>query len=141
MSGHARITGAEVRARLDHPVIDADAHIVESTELVDEYVREIGGPDVFERWSKRPPRYGPTKMIWWGSPSGKYTADRAMSLLPKYFAERMGECGIDFAHLLTTIGIARFATGYVRSRSSRSLHPRKRSASSNMRSSSSVIKP
>jgi len=106
MSGHARITGAEVRARLDHPVIDADAHIVESTELVDEYVREIGGPDVFERWSKRPPRYGPTKMIWWGSPSGKYTADRAMSLLPKYFAERMGECGIDFAHLLTTIGIA-----------------------------------
>src|SRR5579884_2701642 len=82
MSGHARITGAEVRARLDHPVIDADAHIVESTELVDEYVREIGGPDVFERWSKRPPRYGPTKMIWWGSPSDRTptpTSSRAPS--------------------------------------------------------------
>jgi len=106
MSGHARMSGGELRAKLDHPVIDADAHVVESTLLVDEYIREIGGPSVFERWSKRPPRYGPTKMIWWGAPSAEHTADRAMSLLPKYFAERMGECGIDFAHMLTTIGIA-----------------------------------
>jgi predicted TIM-barrel fold metal-dependent hydrolase len=106
MSGHARISGGELRAKLDHPVVDADAHVVESTALVDEYIREIGGPAVLERWSKRPPRYGPTKMIWWGAPSGAHTADRAMSMLPNYFAERMGECGIDFAHMLTTIGIA-----------------------------------
>jgi predicted TIM-barrel fold metal-dependent hydrolase len=106
MSGHARTSGGELRAKLAHPVIDADAHVVEDVGIVSAYVREIGGPGVAERWSKRPPRYGPTKMIWWGSPSGEHTADRAMSLLPKYFAERMGECGIDFAHMLTTIGIA-----------------------------------
>lgn len=106
MSGHARISGGELRAKLDHPVIDADAHIVEIDGLLDEYIRELGGLAVFERWKKRPPRYGPTKMIWWGAPSGRHTADRAMSLLPKYFAARMNECGIDFAHMLTTVGIA-----------------------------------
>jgi hypothetical protein len=106
MSGHARMSGGELRAKLDHPVIDADAHVVECSFALDEYIREIGGPRIYERWSKRPPRYGSTKMIWWGAPSGKYTADRAMSLLPRFFAERMGECGIDFAHMLTTVGIA-----------------------------------
>lgn len=106
MSGHARVSGGAVREKLDHPVIDADAHVVECTFLVDEYIREIGGGAVHERWIARPPRYGSTKMIWWGSPSGAHTADRAMSFLPKYFAARMNECGIDFAHMLTTLGIA-----------------------------------
>jgi hypothetical protein len=106
MSGHAARTGAAIRAQLDHPVVDADAHLVECDFVLDEYVREIGGPAVFGRWAQRGPRYGPTKMIWWGQPAGAHTADRAMSLLPNYFAERMGECGIDFAHMLTTAGIA-----------------------------------
>jgi predicted TIM-barrel fold metal-dependent hydrolase len=98
------MTGRELRAKLGHPVIDADAHLVECDFAIDDYVREIGGPAVLERWQKRPVRYGPTKMIWWGQPSR--TRDRAMSLLPRYFAERMDDCGIDFAHMLTTVGIA-----------------------------------
>src|SRR5665213_2809601 len=43
--------------------------------------------------------------IWWGAPSGAHTADRAMAMLPKFFESRMDECGIDFAHMLTTYGI------------------------------------
>jgi predicted TIM-barrel fold metal-dependent hydrolase len=105
MSGHTDQTGAEVRAQLDHPVIDADGHIVECESLVNEYVWEIGGPAILERWMTRPARYGKTKMMWWGLPSGSHTADRAMSMLPRYFAARMDECGIDFAHMLSTIGI------------------------------------
>ena len=100
------MTGSELRTKLGHPVIDADAHLVECDFAIDDYVRDLGGEDVLRRWRTRPVRYGPTKMIWWGQPSGPHTADRAMSLLPRYFAARMDECGIDFAHMLTTVGIA-----------------------------------
>ena len=106
MSVHARPSGGDLRAKLGHPIVDSDAHLVECDFVVDDYVRELGGPEIFKRWKARPVRYGPTKMIWWGAPSGAHTADRAMSLLPKYFAARMDACGIDFAHMLSTIGIA-----------------------------------
>jgi predicted TIM-barrel fold metal-dependent hydrolase len=102
----SRTSGAKLRAKLTHPIVDADAHMVECDFAIDDYVRELGGNDVLKRWKARPVRYGPTKMIWWGQPSGAHTADRAMSLLPKYFAARMDDCGIDFAHMLTTVGIA-----------------------------------
>ena len=70
MSGHAEVSGSEIRARLDHPVIDADGHTIECEWLLDEYVREVAGPAIHARWLKRPAPYGPTKMIWWGYPSG-----------------------------------------------------------------------
>ena len=105
MSGHSDLTGGEIRAGLDHPVVDADAHIVECNFVVDDYVREIGGPDIFKRWMARKPTNGVTKQMWWGQPSGIHTADRAMSMLPNYFKTRMDDCGIDFAHMLSTLGI------------------------------------
>jgi predicted TIM-barrel fold metal-dependent hydrolase len=105
MSGHATSSGREIRATLDHPVVDADAHIVECGFVADDYVREIGGPEIFKRWMNRPPNNGVSKQMWWGQPSGAHTADRAMSILPKYFATRMDDCGIDFAHMLSTLGI------------------------------------
>ena len=37
-------TSARVRARLDHPVIDADGHIVECTPVLLEYMKDVGGP-------------------------------------------------------------------------------------------------
>src|SRR5271170_247170 len=106
MSGFPEIAGSDVRARLDHPVVDADGHLIECEWLIDEYVRELGGHDVHQRWLKRPPPSGAVKIGWWGYPSGAHTADRAMSMFPKYFAARMERCGIDFAHLLTTSGLA-----------------------------------
>jgi predicted TIM-barrel fold metal-dependent hydrolase len=111
MSGHADFPGSDVRARLDHPVVDADGHLIEAEWLLDEYVRDVAGPEIQARWLNRPAPYGPTKMIWWGYPSAAHTRDRAMSMFPKYFAARMEECGIDFAHMLTTAGLA---TLYIR---------------------------
>src|SRR5665213_877617 len=106
MSGYAGFPGSAIRAKLDHPVIDADAHIVECGFAINDYMREIGGPDIFEKWQKRKPFGFRTKWIWWGAPSGEHTADRAMAMLPRYFASRMDECGIDFAHMLTTYGLS-----------------------------------
>jgi predicted TIM-barrel fold metal-dependent hydrolase len=106
MSGHADVRGSEIRAKLDHPVIDTDGHLVECGWLIDDYVRQVGGPAIHERWMKRTPKAFRAKAFWWGLPSGPHTADRAMSMLPNYFASRMDECGIDFAHMLSTEGLA-----------------------------------
>lgn len=107
MSGHSSLTGAEVRARVGHPIIDGDAHIVECLFAFEDYLKKVGGADMLRRWEARQQRpvYFKTRSIWWGAPSGAHTADRAMAMLPKYFAARMGECGIDFAHMLTTGGL------------------------------------
>ena len=35
--------GAEIRSRLDHPVIDADGHTIEITPVVLDFVKEVGG--------------------------------------------------------------------------------------------------
>jgi predicted TIM-barrel fold metal-dependent hydrolase len=106
MSGYAGFPGHVVREKVGHPIVDADAHVVECLFVLDEYIREIGGLRMLEKWQKRPPAGFRTKWIWWGAPSAEHTADRAMAMLPKYFASRMDECGIDFAHMLTTYGIS-----------------------------------
>jgi predicted TIM-barrel fold metal-dependent hydrolase len=106
MSGYAGFPGHVVREKVGHPIVDADAHIVECPFVLDDYLRDVGGPRMAEAFRKRPPAGFQTKWIWWGAPSGEHTADRAMAMLPKYFASRMDECGIDFAHMLTTYGIS-----------------------------------
>ncbi len=41
---------ADIRARLDHPVIDADGHTVEYEPLFLDYHTPIGGASVTERY-------------------------------------------------------------------------------------------
>jgi len=99
--------GRDVRAKLDHPVIDADAHIVECDFAHLDFVRQIAGEDVVKTITAVRAHHGPTvKGFWWGLPSGPHTADRAMSQLPRYFRSQMDECGIDFAHCYTTRGLS-----------------------------------
>jgi predicted TIM-barrel fold metal-dependent hydrolase len=105
VSGYAGFPGRDVRAKLDHPVVDADAHVVEPLFAIEGYMREVAGNATTEKWLARKDTRIGTKGIWWGAPSGTHTADRAMAMLPRYFASRMDECGIDFAHMLTTYGI------------------------------------
>ena len=38
-----------IRAKLDHPVIDADSHTVEHMPLVFEYVEKVAGRDIANR--------------------------------------------------------------------------------------------
>ena len=99
--------GGDVRAKLDHPVIDADAHVVECDFAHLDFVRQIAGEDTVKRVVAERANHGPTvRGFWWGLPSGPHTADRAMAQLPRYFRSRMDECGIDFAHCYTTRGLS-----------------------------------
>ena len=38
-----------VRERLDHPVIDADGHMVEAFPVMFDYLKQVGGPDMTEQ--------------------------------------------------------------------------------------------
>src|SRR5215469_2934644 len=78
--------GSAVREKLDHPVIDADAHVVECDFAHQDLVREIAGAEVLKRVQAEKAAHGPTvRGFWWGLPSGPHTADRAMAMLPRYF--------------------------------------------------------
>ena len=41
---------AAVRAQLDHPVIDGDGHWLEPVPIFLDYLRQVGGPSVVERF-------------------------------------------------------------------------------------------
>lgn len=99
--------GREVRAKLDHPVIDADAHVIECDFAHLDFVRQLGGAEMVERVGSVIAAAGPTvKGFWWGLPSGPHTSDRALAQLPRYLRSRMDELGIDFGHCYTTRGLS-----------------------------------
>ena len=44
MSGHSiGKKGSDIRAKLNHPVVDADGHIIECTFAILDFVKEVGG--------------------------------------------------------------------------------------------------
>ena len=47
MTGHhdSKLTGADIRAKLNHPVVDADGHMIETTFAVLDFVKQVGGAD------------------------------------------------------------------------------------------------
>ncbi len=111
---------ATIRAGLDHPVVDADGHVIEFLPIVAEYVGEVGGHDLAERFRGRMaerarmvretapgrPRRdaGLFRTGVWVLPT-ENTRDRATAMLPALGYERLDELGIDFALLYPTYGI------------------------------------
>ncbi len=110
---------AAIRARLTYPVIDADGHSIEFEPAILDYLDQVGGPKLVERftaWGKeglfRWYRASPEerrdqripRLTWWGMPT-KNTLDRATASLPKLFNERLDELGIDFSVLYPTFGL------------------------------------
>ena len=112
---------AALRATLDHPVVDADGHIVEAIPVLVEYLRKVAGGDVADRFAAssatfssrsgpllphhegaaRPP--GSPIPPWWALPTS--ARDRATGFLPRLFHERLDELGIDFAILYSSVGL------------------------------------
>ena len=114
---------AKVRKSLNHPVIDADGHYIETMPILKPYlidsVREIAGANLAKKveagaagvdydetvlrpWSKltdeeRAAR-GISRPPWWTLPAAN-TLDRATSTIPKLLASRLDDLGIDFAVL------------------------------------------
>src|SRR5439155_1649009 len=114
---------AAVRAQLDHPVIDGDGHWLEPVPIFLDYLREVAGPTVAERFVKMATAHidrgwydmtpaerldrRPTRPTWWGEPAN--TLDRATAMIPKLFYERLDDFGIDFAMLYTSLGLFHIA--------------------------------
>jgi predicted TIM-barrel fold metal-dependent hydrolase len=110
---------AEVRARLDHPVIDADGHMAELAPVYLEFLKQVGGQrsvEDFNRrhgsgisagqglaaWGRLSEQERRENLVmrpsWWAFPM-RNTLDRATASLPRLLYERMDELGMDFAVL------------------------------------------
>lgn len=107
---------AAVRSRLDHPVIDGDGHWLEPIPIFLDYLRQVAGPAITERYvrlAKGSPWYDMTSRermdkrmqrdTWWGEPGN--TLDRATAMIPRLFHERLDDFGVDFAMVYTTLGL------------------------------------
>ena len=108
-----------IHARLSHPVIDSDGHWIEFEPAAMEYLHQVGGQRVVERYQKVANQFGNKKWAqlsgqerrerrmlqpaWWGVPT-KNTRDRATAMLPRLLYERMGELGLDFSVMYPTGG-------------------------------------
>jgi len=111
---------AAVRAKLSHPIIDSDGHTAEFEPALFEYMKNIGGSKVVERfktapdtpfrfqWYKLTPEERRERRVlrahWWVHPT-KNTLDRATSSLPKLLHERLDEMGLDYTIIYPSIGL------------------------------------
>lgn len=110
-------SSSEVRAELDHPVVDADGHVLEFLPAALPYLRDALGPTAFERYQAGRTALGMSiggessmewrrrtrapQSAWWGTPAGN-TRDLATAALPGLLYERLDEFGIDHAVLFPT---------------------------------------
>jgi predicted TIM-barrel fold metal-dependent hydrolase len=106
-----------LREQLDHPIIDADGHMIEYLPCIYDLVRETGGAKAADGFrtivesgaivrALSPDdarRVGAFRMGWWGLAVD--TLDRATVMLPKLFYERLDEIGLDFAICYPTYGL------------------------------------
>ena len=113
---------AAIRAKLPHPVIDADGHLVELTPVYLEYIAKVGGADMARRYQESPLVKGSyhqqvlrttlaqrrdswtTMTSWWFNPT-KNAVDRATSHLPALLNQRMDDLGLDFTVLYPSEGL------------------------------------
>ena len=117
----------EIRAGLDHPVIDVDGHFVEMAPVLHEEIlatlEELGGASLRDRYLAGPVRPTDTSSIlagrtvaggrdtwsampsWWGWPVAN-VRDRATAHLPALLYERLDELGIDFAVLYPSMTLS-----------------------------------
>jgi len=113
---------AAIRDRIDHPVIDADGHLVEFLPLIRDFLVELGGPSLgagLDRLLDGPGTIrgldaqarrgaGISRTGWWGVPA-RNTLDRATAMLPGLLYDRLDEIGVDLAVLYPTFGLVPMA--------------------------------
>jgi len=118
MSSNGHVQASQLRARLRHPVIDADGHWLEFGPTVREQLKRIGGDKAVEGFGvfgaqvmkqltmsvaeRRDQRLA--QEAFWALPT-KNTRDRATAMMPRLLYERMEELGLDFTVLYPTVGL------------------------------------
>jgi len=107
----------KIRQRLSHPIVDGDGHLVEYMPAYLDFLKEVGGKDLAERfaaqrkagsWYAMTPEEREDKRVWrtsWWALPAKNTLDRATAMLPDLFRARMDELGLDYSIVYTTMGI------------------------------------
>lgn len=121
MSGDSLVERVrEIKAQLDHPVIDADGHFVEFAPALASFLAEEGIPDVIQLYadascgtgtlavermarSQRDRGQG-VRGPWWAIPA-ENARDIATGMIPGLLYERMDEIGLDFAILYGSAGL------------------------------------
>jgi predicted TIM-barrel fold metal-dependent hydrolase len=96
-------SAVDIRKGLGHPVVDADAHVIETPFVYHDYLKEVGGVEIADRIING--GAAAHRTLFWAVPSGKHTIDRATVMLPRLYRERLESAGIDFAIVYTTLGI------------------------------------
>ena len=109
---------AQIRARLDHPIIDAYGHLCEHMPTFLEYLRHTAGSKLTREFVQE--RHSATwqalsqearrlrrvwRPSWWSYPS-KNTLEWATTMIPTLLRERMDDFGIDFMIAYTSIKIS-----------------------------------
>jgi predicted TIM-barrel fold metal-dependent hydrolase len=120
-SQHSHRSASDIRRDLGHPVIDADAHVVECQFALQAMLHEVAGRKVAQRFdevlasismhrwygadvaARRDQRLG--RPSFWHVPAAN-TLDRATTMLPGLMRERLDALGIDFAVVYTTLGLS-----------------------------------
>src|SRR5438874_1818357 len=121
MSSHGLTEARKLRARLNHPIIDADGHWAEFAPHMREEFRRIGGDTAVQaldmasaripnslRMSvseRRHRRIG--QEAFWFLPT-KNTLDRATAMMPRLLYERLDDLGLDFSVIYPTAGLGYF---------------------------------
>jgi predicted TIM-barrel fold metal-dependent hydrolase len=111
---------AEIRARIGHPIIDSDGHVVEFEPALLDYIREAGGSTILERYksawdtafqfrwnhiSREERReFRVPRPVFWPYPA-KNAYDRATAAMPKLLYRRLDEMGLDFTILNPSQGL------------------------------------
>ncbi len=107
-----------IRARINHPIIDSDGHLIEFLPLVRDLLVDLAGESVAQRFDallhsgetlqgvsdEMRKRHGISQTPWWGIPT-RNTLDRATAMLPRLLYERLDELGLDVAVLYPTYGL------------------------------------
>ncbi|MBM3504188.1 MAG: amidohydrolase [Alphaproteobacteria bacterium] len=111
---------AAVREKLNHPIIDADAHLMEVEPVLLDYLKEVAGPRVSQRYAdmwkdgrfwgwyqasaEERVRRRIKRAPFWAFPAAN-TEDRATAMLPSLLRARLEEFGIDFCMVYPTVPI------------------------------------
>ncbi len=108
---------AEIRSKLSHPVVDGDGHSIEFGPVLFDYLKQVAGPKVSERYRAKLDAGGWYKLTAderhrrrvarptsWGLPT-KNTLDRATAMLPQLFRARMDDFGLDFSIVYSTLAL------------------------------------
>src|SRR3954464_11807488 len=115
-------SAADIRARLGHPVIDADGHTIEFMPALEPYLKEegvnVGGPSFLRReagscgpvadWYALSPE---ERAKWrvsrgpWSGVASMHPEDEASNFLPGLLYQRLDDLGLDFSIVYPSFGL------------------------------------